>query len=185
MSATPNPVVYKLLWEKTGQYYIGATKWPVDRRGQHFYRMRKGRHVNKRIQEAFNQSGLPVFEVLLTCEESVLDDKEEEILNLHIGNEKCLNLTRRTPRHVRELAKAGEHRAYDTAQKKHSGRFAKLPPGEKAARASQPRKPKTDAQRAARRAHEAKRLAEDPEYRERRNEYFRKRYATRKALKAA
>jgi group I intron endonuclease len=62
--------VYVIRCETTGNEYIGASVNIVKRVREHFYRLEKGVHRNRRLQHAYNDYGKDSFssKVLLYCD---------------------------------------------------------------------------------------------------------------------
>lgn len=61
--------------EPIGKEYVGASVNIVKRIREHFYRLEKGVHRNRRLQSAYNKYGKDSFssEVLLYCDPSNLE----------------------------------------------------------------------------------------------------------------
>jgi hypothetical protein len=56
--------IYAIVHKGTGQRYIGATLHLEDRYTQHLDALRKGKHYNKALQQAWNEAGDPsMFEL--------------------------------------------------------------------------------------------------------------------------
>lgn len=62
--------VYLICCEPTGSRYVGGSLHVVKRIREHFYRLEKGVHRNRRLQNAYNKFGKDSFrsEVLLYCD---------------------------------------------------------------------------------------------------------------------
>jgi group I intron endonuclease len=67
--------VYVIRCEPTGNEYVGASVHIVKRIREHFYRLEKGVHRNRRLQHAYNDYGKDSFssKVLLYCDPSNLE----------------------------------------------------------------------------------------------------------------
>jgi group I intron endonuclease len=62
--------VYVIRCEPTGNKYVGASVNIVKRIREHFYRLERGVHRNRRLQNAYNKYGRDSFtsDVLLYCD---------------------------------------------------------------------------------------------------------------------
>ena len=74
MYLKPEPAIYKIENEQTGDFYIGGTRNVQARKRNHWYDLRKSRHRNPRLQEAHNLGNTFSFSVLEYLEESFTDD---------------------------------------------------------------------------------------------------------------
>jgi predicted GIY-YIG superfamily endonuclease len=84
--------IYALTWEDQGLIYIGQTT-KTNRYQQHCYEMIKGIHTNHKIQNAYNNYGLPKLLVLEETEDiSKLDSMEESWINEFNSVEDGLNI---------------------------------------------------------------------------------------------
>lgn len=54
MYIKPEPAIYRLDNETTGEYYVGGTRHAQARKRQHYYDFRKGKHRNPRMQTDYN-----------------------------------------------------------------------------------------------------------------------------------
>lgn len=57
-----NTGIYQIKNKQTGRIYIGSTNNFKKRKDQHFSELRKGRHVNRKLQTDFNTFGEDAFE---------------------------------------------------------------------------------------------------------------------------
>lgn len=82
MYIKPEPGVYKLEDETTGEIYVGVSRNLQNRKRDHKYDLRKGRHRNPNIQSAYNaghQFSFSVLEYLpLTSSDDSLVRREQE-----------------------------------------------------------------------------------------------------------
>lgn len=83
--------VYRLTWSTCPKVYYGASKNLRQRKSRHFCDLKKGRHDSPLVQEAYEEHGMPEFEVLLTCEKEDLDYYEGVLLKLAEGEGNSLN----------------------------------------------------------------------------------------------
>jgi group I intron endonuclease len=62
--------VYVIRCEPTGEEYVGESVHIIKRLREHFYRLEKGVHRNRRLQHAYNDYGKDSFssKVLLYCD---------------------------------------------------------------------------------------------------------------------
>jgi group I intron endonuclease len=67
--------VYVIRCEPTGSRYVGASANIVKRIREHFYRLEKGVHRNRRLRSAYNEYGKESFssEVILYCDPTYLE----------------------------------------------------------------------------------------------------------------
>lgn len=75
------------------EYYIGCSSNISTRKQNHLSALRRGSHVNAKLQNYFNKYGLPTFEVLTHCEVSELKDLEEYYISEFDSYKSGLNLT--------------------------------------------------------------------------------------------
>ncbi len=68
--------------EPTGNEYVGASVNVVKRIREHFYRLEKGVHRNRRLQNAYNKYGKDSFrsEILLYCDPINLEMYGKELI---------------------------------------------------------------------------------------------------------
>jgi group I intron endonuclease len=76
--------VYMIRCEPTGSRYVGASVNVVKRIREHFYRLEKGTHRNRRLQSAFNKYGKESFssKVLLYCDPNNVEWYGEKIIKM-------------------------------------------------------------------------------------------------------
>lgn len=75
------------------EYYIGCSSNIATRKLNHLYALRRGSHINVKLQNYYNKYGDPNFEVLTYCEVSELKDLEETYINEFDSYKNGLNLT--------------------------------------------------------------------------------------------
>lgn len=68
--------IYKIYNKKTHQYYIGQSINVDNRLNQHKKELRKGKHINSKLQTAFNKYGEEAFDF------AMIKEVEEEFLNV-------------------------------------------------------------------------------------------------------
>ena len=88
-------------------YYIGSTGNLAKRKADHFAALAAGRHENHRLQELYDTTtGEDLqFTVIGHYSVSSLQAVEQNLLNLHVGREGCLNLSK----NVRSPMKGRKH----------------------------------------------------------------------------
>jgi len=74
--------VYEIRCEPTGKVYVGASVHVVKRIREHFYRLEKGVHRNRRLRAAYNEFGKESFstKVLLYCDPANLEQYEKQMI---------------------------------------------------------------------------------------------------------
>jgi group I intron endonuclease len=74
--------IYLIRCEPTGSRYVGASLHVVKRIREHFYRLEKGVHRNRRLQSAYNEFGKDSFssEVVLYCDPTNLELYGKQII---------------------------------------------------------------------------------------------------------
>jgi predicted GIY-YIG superfamily endonuclease len=82
--------VYKLVWAKTGYFYIGSSKDIQYRYRQHILLIQRIQHT-KLIQKIANQHGLPSLELLEECDTSIIEEREIYYFKKYFDNYLCLN----------------------------------------------------------------------------------------------
>lgn len=75
------------------EYYIGCSSNIATRKQEHFSALRRGSHVNIKLQNYFNKYGIPNFEVLIYCDIADLKDQEEYYIVEFDSYKNGLNLT--------------------------------------------------------------------------------------------
>jgi len=81
MSRYKNPIscVYKIGF--ANKWYIGSTKCFDKRKQEHFYKLKRGTHTNKNLQDIFDNFPI-IMEIIEKCEESLLKEIEQTYLNI-------------------------------------------------------------------------------------------------------
>ena len=74
--------VYVIRCEPTDQVYVGASVHVVKRIREHFYRLEKGVHRNRRLRAAYNKYGKESFssKVILYCDPADLERYGKQII---------------------------------------------------------------------------------------------------------
>lgn len=89
-----NPGVYILHNPNNDKLYVGSTVDLNERKRKHFQQLRNNKHINKKLQNAFNKD--PQFEFVgvptLTREDAY--EVEQQIIEEHYGNPLFLNIAR-------------------------------------------------------------------------------------------
>ena len=86
--------IYALYWESIDKIYIGKSIDLDIRKASHEYLMKKGKHFNYKVQEAFNNNGLPVFQILEFCLPSKLNELEISYISDYDSFSLGFNLTK-------------------------------------------------------------------------------------------
>lgn len=73
--------IYKLQF-KDGSFYVGKALDLTKRYKEHCRDLIKGTHFNYRVQKAYDDNGIPDYNIILECSPSELNDKEREQINL-------------------------------------------------------------------------------------------------------
>jgi group I intron endonuclease len=89
--------IYQIRNTLNGDFYIGSAFDLLDRRGQHFCKLRGNKHFNNHLQNAYNLYGKEnfVYEVVEFCEPEVKYEVEQYWLDQFFGKEFCYNLNPR------------------------------------------------------------------------------------------
>ena len=81
-----NTGIYKITNKLNGKFYIGSSKDIDQRWNEHKLNLKSNRHINKKLQNAWNFYGEDnfLFEIIecTVCEQSVLFDREQYYLDL-------------------------------------------------------------------------------------------------------
>lgn len=92
--------IYKIINKLDGKYYVGSSKNLSSKKGNRLSRhktdLKYNRHINKKLQNAYNKYGINNFDFLIIeeCEEHELLNKEQIYLNEAKNNkENCYNLS--------------------------------------------------------------------------------------------
>jgi group I intron endonuclease len=85
--------IYKMHWgEKCPYFYYGQTTNFKNRQINHFNKLRYKGHWNRILQNVFNKYGLPIFEIIETCDVKELDNREQYYLTLYFNHPHNCNL---------------------------------------------------------------------------------------------
>lgn len=74
--------IYKLSFKGTDKVYIGQSENIDKRLSEHLYRFRSGR-ASRKLQDAYNEFGIPSIEILTECSYEELDLYEKEAINIY------------------------------------------------------------------------------------------------------
>lgn len=91
--------LYKIINTVNGHWYVGSTNSCVFKRFlTHRLLLRKNKHPNPHLQNAYNKYGESnfVFLVIETSTDKKFTDKEQEIINKHLGKLYCYNISKDT-----------------------------------------------------------------------------------------
>jgi group I intron endonuclease len=74
--------IYQIRNKQNNKIYVGSSRNIAKRKRSHYSLLRRDEHPNAHLQSAWNYYGESnfIFEILLTCDEECLLDKEREIL---------------------------------------------------------------------------------------------------------
>lgn len=110
-----HPGIYRLQFP-TGHYYIGSSQDYNTRCRYHQNSMARGKHDSPRVQNVYNKyQTLPIFGLVVSCGLSELELQEQELLDVHVGNPMCLNISRcaeAARRGVKGAQHSEEHKQY-------------------------------------------------------------------------
>lgn len=81
-----NSGIYKIMNKINNRYYVGSTKNFKSRKQRHFQGLRKGMHINKALQNAWNKYGEQNFEFI------IIENVDED--NLLIVEQKYLDIAK-------------------------------------------------------------------------------------------
>ena len=86
--------IYKIINVVNNKFYVGSAVNFEKRKARHLWRLRRGDHVNKHLQAAWNKYGAQAF--IFAIVEEVPDTKdllqvENSWLHEHVGNAYCYN----------------------------------------------------------------------------------------------
>ena len=89
-------VIYKILCKVNNKFYIGRAVNFDKRISIHKSRLKNNKHVNKYLQNLWNKYGEENFEFLIleTCDRQHICDREQYYLDLFIGTDKCVNISK-------------------------------------------------------------------------------------------
>jgi group I intron endonuclease len=73
-------------------YYFGSTNDFEVRGKRHLSNLKKGKHQNPRMQNAYNKYQTFDFEIILTCDVNALYANEQAYIDTHYGLSKCINI---------------------------------------------------------------------------------------------
>ena len=85
--------IYKITCIENGRYYIGQAINLLSRWSVHKYTLKNNCHFNKHIQRCYDKYGLESlkFEVIQECSIEQATQIEQDLLDIHIENELCMN----------------------------------------------------------------------------------------------
>ena len=89
--------IYKIINVLNNKFYVGSAVDFTKRKDQHWYRLRKGNHVNKHLQAAWNKYGEKAF-IFAVIQEVPVEENllaaENIWLREHVGTDNCYNIAR-------------------------------------------------------------------------------------------
>jgi len=90
-----NSGLYQLRCIANGRFYLGSTRDLTRRKGQHFYRLKRGIHWLPALQSDWNEHGQAAFEFVPLEEVPVVDlrNAEQRWLDKLNGDVRCYNAT--------------------------------------------------------------------------------------------
>lgn len=91
-----NCVIYKIVCTINNKFYVGRAVNFKKRMCIHKSRLRNNKHVNKHLQNLWNKYGEENFQFLIleSCERKEVCDREQYYLDLCIGTENCVNISK-------------------------------------------------------------------------------------------
>lgn len=121
----PRPIIrlagaYIFTHTASGKFYIGSTNNLAGRRSRHLTDLRYNRHPNLRFQRLYNQDPALESFFVITEDREEAYDREQELIDIHWGDENLLNMTkdvRAAFRHPSEESKL-KHRLAITGLKR-------------------------------------------------------------------
>jgi len=84
--------IYIILWGDFQKFYVGQSVNLFARFRQHISELRKGKHGNPKLQNAFNKYGAPSFLEMEICDISLLDEREQYFIDLFKDDPNLCNL---------------------------------------------------------------------------------------------
>jgi len=84
--------IYLILWGDFQKFYVGQSVNLFARYRQHISELRKGKHSNIKLQNAFNKYGVPYFFEIDICDISRLDEREQLFIDLFKDDPNLCNL---------------------------------------------------------------------------------------------
>lgn len=89
-----DPGAYLLYNPETSQLYVGSGSNPEERKQSHLTNLRGNKHVNKKLQEAFNRNPNFEFSSISLESRATAFDFEQAVIDEFWGNPLLLNLSR-------------------------------------------------------------------------------------------
>jgi group I intron endonuclease len=107
--------LYKIINKINGKFYIGSSDNIKRRFNRHLYDLKKNKHDNIHLQNAWNKYGKENFEFQFLRQVSSLSllFEEQKELNIWVGKEECYNIRKDATCPVA----VGEHRSDEIKQK--------------------------------------------------------------------
>lgn len=88
------PGIYRIQFP-TGHYYIGSSIDYVSRCKSHVNAIKRGEHDSQRVQNTYNKyKSLPIYGLVVACSKDELLKEEQDLLDAHVGNKLCLNISK-------------------------------------------------------------------------------------------
>lgn len=86
--------LYKIVNKVNGKFYIGSSTNMPRRFDRHLNDLRKNKHDNNHLQNAWNKYGETnfSFEIYKKCDINLLIEEEQKELDIWVGNEMCYNM---------------------------------------------------------------------------------------------
>lgn len=115
--------IYRIKNIINNKSYVGQSKNLLDRKKQHFYYLRKNKHKNRHLQNAYNKYGEEnfVFEILLICEEE----------NITYYEQKCVDIFKPEYNIRKECVNSNDGIKFSDESKKRMSDSKKGKPGKK------------------------------------------------------
>lgn len=110
--------IYKI---KIGdKFYFGQTINKSERKAAHKYHLRKNKHVNKYMQNAYNKTKDFSFSVMFSCPASKLNELEQFYISKYKEDSNCINLNKDVRMVASEYKMTESHR--QKIKKVHTGK---------------------------------------------------------------
>ena len=91
--------VYSIRSKNRKEVYIGSTVNLHKRFRTHLFKLMKGNHPNRKLQQCFNKRQILFFRVLEYCPPMILRRMEQAFLDEHKNNHRLLNGARTAAHH--------------------------------------------------------------------------------------
>lgn len=88
--------IYQIVNITNGNFYIGSTSNIERRKFDHFNDLRKDKHSNLHLQNAYNKYGKEnfIFQIVQYLDKDILKNIEQQYLDICVGQENCYNINK-------------------------------------------------------------------------------------------